>query len=197
MRHGCVKQRTATFTVLRVMAIASGDNHRSVRGHEAIAITLNTVNVGVRCFTQPCRTFRNYVQHRLNVGWRAGNDAENLARRCLLFQSFGEITVAFLQFLEQPHVLDGDHGLVSKRLNQLDLPFRKRFNDITPYDDGRQLAFLLATVVWLTAFARQSARENEASGSGSNRPSRIWIGLRSTNARPIGMSGLADSGIGA
>ena len=32
-----------------------------------------------------------------------------------------EVAVAFLQFFEQPHVLDGDHGLVGEGFEQLDL----------------------------------------------------------------------------
>ena len=42
--------------------------------------------------------------------------------RCrLLLQSFAQFCVAFLQFFEQPHVLDGDHGLVGEGLQQSDL----------------------------------------------------------------------------
>ena len=39
---------------------------------------------------------------------------KNFARRRLLLQRF-------LEFLEQPHVLDGDHGLVGEGFEQLDL----------------------------------------------------------------------------
>ena len=38
------------------------------------------------------------LEHRFYVRWRAGDDPENLTRRCLLFQRL-------LEFLEQPHVL--------------------------------------------------------------------------------------------
>ena len=51
---------------------------------------------------------------------------KNLTRRRLLLQRLGEIAVAFLQFLEQPHVLDGDHRLVGEGLEQRDLFFGKR-----------------------------------------------------------------------
>ena len=39
----------------------------------------------------------------------------------LLLQSFGEVTVAFLQFLEQPDVFDRDHRLVGEGFEQFDL----------------------------------------------------------------------------
>src|SRR5262245_65650581 len=57
---------------------------------------------------------RDRIQHRLNISWRASDDAQNLTRRRLLFQRF-------LEFLEQPHVLNGDHGLVGKGFKELDL----------------------------------------------------------------------------
>src|SRR6266545_1541234 len=54
------------------------------------------------------------IQHRLNVRGRAGDYAQNFTRRSLLFQRL-------LQFVEQPHVFNGDNGLISKGLQQLDL----------------------------------------------------------------------------
>ena len=39
---------------------------------------------------------------------------KNFARRCLLFQRF-------LEFLEQSHVLDGDHRLIGEGFKQFDL----------------------------------------------------------------------------
>src|SRR5215472_19288102 len=38
-----------------------------------------------------------------------------------MLQSLAQFRVALLQFFEQPHVLDGDHSLVGKGLQQLDL----------------------------------------------------------------------------
>ena len=51
---------------------------------------------------------------------------QNLARGRLLLQSFGKIAVALLQFLEQPHVLDGDDRLIGEGFQQRDLFVRKR-----------------------------------------------------------------------
>ena len=59
------------------------------------------------------------------TGWRSKVERlitfnTSLGRR-LLVQGFDQIAVAFLQFFEQPHVLDGDHRLSRKCLKQLDL----------------------------------------------------------------------------
>ena len=63
---------------------------------------------------QPRGIFGDGVQHRLNVRRRTGDDAQNFTCRGLLLQRL-------LEFLKQPHVLDGDHGLVGESFEQLDL----------------------------------------------------------------------------
>ena len=60
------------------------------------------------------RIFGNRIQHWLNIRRRAGDDAQDLTRRRLLLQRLFEL-------VEQPHVLDGDHGLVGEGFQQLDL----------------------------------------------------------------------------
>jgi hypothetical protein len=59
------------------------------------------------------------LEHRLNIGRRAGNHAEDLAGR-------GEVAIAGLQLLEQPHVLDGNDALVGERLKQRYFLVRER-----------------------------------------------------------------------
>ena len=56
----------------------------------------------------------------MSVGELADN-AENLAGRGLLLQGLVQLCVALLEFFEQPHVLNSDHGLVGKGLEKLDL----------------------------------------------------------------------------
>ena len=68
---------------------------------------------------QPRGASRYRIQNRLYIRRRAGDDAQNLTRRRLLFQRFFE-------FLEQPHVLDGDDGLVGESFKELDLRRGKR-----------------------------------------------------------------------
>ena len=53
-------------------------------------------------------------KHRLNIRRRAGDDAQDLARRRLLLQRLFE-------FLEQPHIFDGDHGLIGEGFEKFDL----------------------------------------------------------------------------
>jgi hypothetical protein len=50
----------------------------------------------------------------------------DLAGGSLLLQRFGEIVRALSQFVEQPRILDGDHRLAGKRLEELDLRVRER-----------------------------------------------------------------------
>ena len=71
-------------------------------------------NLRIGCVAQPRGIFGNGIQHRLDIRRRAGDDAQDFARRRLLLQRL-------LEFLEQPHVLDGDHGLVGEGFKQLDL----------------------------------------------------------------------------
>jgi hypothetical protein len=61
------------------------------------------------------------VEHRLNVGGGARDDAQDLGRCRLLLQRLGQVTVTSLELLEEPHVLDGDDGLVGERLQEVDL----------------------------------------------------------------------------
>src|SRR5262245_34943234 len=74
-------------------------------------------------------TFGYRVQHRLNIRRRTSDDTKNLTRRGLLLQ-------CFLQLLEQPHILDGNDGLVSEGLDQLNLPLSKWLLKITPDNDA-------------------------------------------------------------
>ena len=49
------------------------------------------------------------------------DDLQHLRRRGLLLQRLGEIVGALLHLVEQPRVLDRDHRLVGKGLDQFDL----------------------------------------------------------------------------
>src|SRR5262245_17801874 len=58
--------------------------------------------------------FGDSVKYGLQISPRATNNRKNLTGRNLLLQRF-------LELVEQSHVLDGDHGLVSERFEKLDL----------------------------------------------------------------------------
>ena len=75
--------------------------------------------------TNPRGALNDGVKHRLHVGRRAADDAEHLGGRGLMLQGLAQFRVAFLQFFEQPHVLDGNDGLVCEGLQQSDLLLRE------------------------------------------------------------------------
>ena len=74
------------------------------------------------------RVFNQGIENRLQVKRRATDDFQNFAGRGLLIQSLGEIAVAFLQFFEEPYVLDGNDGLVCEGFQQSDLLIREWAN---------------------------------------------------------------------
>ena len=78
----------------------------------------------------------NGFEDGLEVECRAADDLQHLGGRGLLLQRLGHLAIAGLQLLEQPHVLDGDDGLVGEGLEQLDLPVGER-TDLAPRDDDR------------------------------------------------------------
>ena len=65
--------------------------------------------------------FDERVEHRLQIERRAADDLEHVGGGGLLLQRFGQIVGALLHLVEQPHVLDRDHGLVGEGGDQLDL----------------------------------------------------------------------------
>src|SRR5215475_9425500 len=85
-----------------------------MRCNVPISVAFNATNRRVGRATKPRRIFRHGVEHRLDVCRRAGDDAQDFTRGSLLLQRF-------LEFLEQTDVLNGDHSLVSKSFEKLDL----------------------------------------------------------------------------
>src|SRR6516162_5279126 len=74
------------------------------------------------------RLLQHGRKHRLEIGWRTGDDLENLRRGRLLFQCFSEIVGAAAeivgalpQLAKQPRILDGDDGLGGEVFYKLDL----------------------------------------------------------------------------
>src|SRR5215467_11064672 len=76
----------------------------------------------------PRGAFDDGVEHGLHVGRRAANDAEHFGCRRLMLQRLAQFRVAFLQFLEQPDVLNSDHRLIGEGLQKRNLFLRKRTN---------------------------------------------------------------------
>src|SRR5262249_21999130 len=61
------------------------------------------------------------IEHWLSICRRPADDVKHLARRGLMFKSLGQLLSARLHLVEQPDVLDRDHRLIGKCVQQLDL----------------------------------------------------------------------------
>ena len=61
------------------------------------------------------------VENRLEIDGRTADDLEHVGGRGLLLKRLAQIVGARLNLIEQPHVLDGDDGLVGEGLQQRDL----------------------------------------------------------------------------
>ena len=69
---------------------------RVMIGNEMQLLAVEPENVGKQAVAEGNRISRDGIEHRLDIGRRAANHAQNFARRSLLLQSFSEITVALL-----------------------------------------------------------------------------------------------------
>ena len=75
--------------------------------------------------TNPGRALDDGIEHRLHVRRRTADDAEHLGGCGLMLQGLAQFCVALLDFLEQSHVFNGDHGLISEGFEQFDLLVRE------------------------------------------------------------------------
>ena len=69
----------------------------------------------------PYRICQDGLEHRSQIARRTADDAQDFGSRGLLLQRLAELARARLHFIEQPHVLDGNHRLVGEGGEQLDL----------------------------------------------------------------------------
>ena len=95
----------------------------AVRSRERQHLAVHSVNGPMLGIAKSGCVLNQRIQHRLQVKSRAAYDFQYFAGRRLLVQRFGEIAVAFLQFFEQSHVLDGDNGLIGKGFEQCNVFF--------------------------------------------------------------------------
>ena len=86
--------------------------------------------------------FSHCFENWLEIGRRASDYAEDLARGSLLFQRLCQIVVLSLEFIEQSDILNRNYCLISKGLYELDLSFSKRFDENAPNGNGSQWYFL-------------------------------------------------------
>ncbi len=85
----------------------------------------------------------DHVEHRLQRVRRARDDFQHVGCRGLELQRFAQVLGAFLHFLEQADIADGDYGLVGKGLQQRDLLVAERMHLCTPKQDCAD-TFILA-----------------------------------------------------
>ena len=76
---------------------------------------------GIIGFAQLAGALDNGLEHRPNIGWRGCNHTEYVGAPGLISQRLREVARLRLHFVEQPYVLDCDHGLVGKGLEQGDV----------------------------------------------------------------------------
>ncbi len=93
----------------------------SMVGYEVEEFPIEAKHGAKLSITESPRILGDRVKDRLDIGGRAGDHAQNLARRRLLLEGLGEVAVASLELPEQADVLDGDDGLIGEGLQQLDL----------------------------------------------------------------------------
>ena len=83
------------------------------------------------------------VEHGLGVGERIADHPQHLRGRRLLLQRLRHLPRARLHLLEQPHVLDRDHGLLGEAREERDLLVRERPHLAAVDREGPEKASLL------------------------------------------------------
>src|SRR5262245_41530920 len=94
--------------------------------YEGEPVAVDPKNGCVKSVAQPGCALGNRVEHRLDIGRRAGDHPQDLTRRGLSIQRLCQITITRLKLLEQADVLDGNDRLVGKGLEQADLSLTER-----------------------------------------------------------------------
>src|SRR3990172_2982540 len=93
---------------------------------EVDQLAVEAINRAENALAQAHRALSDRVEDRLDVRRRAADHAQDLTGRRLLLQRLREVAVAGLEFREEAHVLDRDHGLVGEGPEQSDLLFGER-----------------------------------------------------------------------
>src|SRR5262245_13075416 len=126
-RATCEEGRRWRGRIYRVKALAGFGRVVVVCDH-VHQIPIKLIERAQQRTAQPYSTPDDGVEDGVEVCRRTADDVEHFARSCLMIKSFDECVSSFcylacarLLRLEKPCVLDGDHGLVGKRLDKCDL----------------------------------------------------------------------------
>ena len=140
--------------------------------------------------TNSGRALDDGVEDRLHVRRRAADDAEHLGRCRLMLQRLAQFCVALAEFLEQPHVLDRDDGLVGEGFEQCDLLLCERtdlrvgeYESLRWRPPSRSKGY---SECGSDANSQTDSRTSESSLRRSVLQSCICMIARSTTARPAG-----------
>src|SRR5262245_37909894 len=128
-------QRVSAWLDQVVLQVLCEIARKSEIRSEAIASALAAEYERLVRVTQPCRRLDQRVEHGLQIEGRAADDLEHIGGSGLLLERFGEVVSALAQLVEQARILDGDDGLRSEVLHQLDLLVGERSNVLVEYPD--------------------------------------------------------------
>src|SRR5262245_37107378 len=111
-------------------------------GSQLELILVDQQERGICRLAEPTGVLDQRIQYRLQICRGTRNNLENLAGGSLLLQRLAHLRVSLreglvllLQFREQPHVLDGDYGLVGEGRQQGDLSLGERIDGGAADDD--------------------------------------------------------------
>ncbi len=88
--YDCCAQNRETADGSRLTEPGATHWDRPVMSDPPKDVTINAVDGCIGCPAKPCGSLGNGIQHRLDISRRAGNDAQDLARRSLLLLGFAE-----------------------------------------------------------------------------------------------------------
>src|SRR5262249_50541039 len=100
---------TTSWAVSVNRYVLVGERNQSARRYQTMTVAFDQPNHAIVCLAQPRSTFCDSIKNGLDIRWRAGDDTQYFTRRSLLLQRL-------LEFVEQPHIFDGDDGLGSEGL---------------------------------------------------------------------------------
>src|SRR5262252_1028780 len=88
--------------------------HGTKMSHRNQSVVLIESQHNIVNSTNPRGALDDGVEHRLHLGGRTADDAEHFGRCGLMLQRLAQFCIALLDLLEQSHVLDRDHRLISE-----------------------------------------------------------------------------------